>query len=446
DVVATLLDGGLAFVDLLHAAAARGAALLPLNVRLTARELAFQLAESAAKLLVCEAGRLAHLAREAAALVDARARPERIELVANARAALEDRIAPSAPAYGERGPVDSRQTHALVYTSGTTGTPKGALLSQRALFWSAIGSGMRLGLAPADRWLVCMPLYHVGGFSILLRCTLFGSSAILHERFDAERVDRALDEDGVTLVSLVPTMLARVLDARGARRAPRGLRCVLLGGGPAPRELVDRARSRGFPVATSYGLTEASSQVATQHPTLARSRGCGGLRPLVGTEIAIVDGSREPLHGRAGEIIVRGPTLMSGYQKRPAETARALQDGWLYTGDVGAIDATGALEVFERRRDLIISGGENVYPAEVERVLAEHPAVAEAAVAARADDEFGQRAIAWVVAKRGERLDALELRRFCAERLAAYKIPVEFRNAETLPRNELGKLLREKLA
>jgi O-succinylbenzoic acid--CoA ligase len=291
-----------------------------------------------------------------------------------------------------------------------------------------------------------MPLYHVGGFSILLRCALFGSSAILHERFDAERVDRALDEDGVTLVSLVPTMLARVLDARGARGAPRGLRCVLLGGGPAPRALVDRARARGFPVATSYGLTEASSQVATQLSTLARSRGCGGLQPLVGTEIAIVDGSGEPLRGRAGEIIVRGPTLMSGYQQRPDETARALRGGWLYTGDIGAIGACGGLDVLERRRDLIISGGENVYPAEVERVLAEHPAVAEAAVAGRTDGEFGQRAVAWVVAKRGERLDALELRRFCAERLAAYKIPVEFRSAESLPRNELGKLMREKLA
>ncbi len=445
DVAAVLLENGLAFAEILHAVAQTGVTLLPLNARLTPRELAFQLEESGARILIHGSGSLADLAAESAALIDASKSPDRFEVDPDDTPALAAAAAAPGETPAQRPQIDPARTLALVYTSGTTGSPKGALLSQRNLFWNAIGSAMHLGTLPEDRWLVCLPLFHVGGLSILLRAALYGSAAILHERFDPERVNRALDDEGVTLVSWVPTMLERVLDARDGRRAPRSLRCVLLGGGPAPRGLIERARSQGFPIAATYGLTEASSQVATQLPTRAESAGAAGLRPIFGTQLNTIDEAGKSVRGRPGEILVRGPTVMEGYWNRPVESEQALRGGWLHTGDIGVLDATGALEVLERRCDLIISGGENIYPSEIERVLLEHPAVVEAAVGGRADADYGRRPVAWLVAASGQRLDPAEIRGFCLDRLAGYKIPVEFAVVDALPRNATGKLLREQI-
>jgi len=445
DIVAVLLENGLAFAEILHAAARRGATLLPLNARLTARELAFQLDESGARILIHESGPLADLARKSVARIQSGRVLERVEVARSPAPALASVAAIGAGSPLDKPRIDPARTLLLIYTSGTTGAPKGALLSQRNLFWSAIGSALHLGAMPQDRWLVCMPLFHVGGLSILLRSALCGSAAILHERFDPDAVNRALDEQGVTLVSWVPTMLERVLEARGQRPAPRSLRCALLGGGPASRGLIERARSQGFPIAATYGLTEASSQVATQHPTSAVAAGASGLRAIFGVELDTIDEDGKSVRGRPGEILVRGPTVMEGYWSRPLDTERALRGGWLHTGDLGILDADGALEVLERRGDLIISGGENIYPSEIEQVLLEHPAVREAAVAGRADAEYGQRPIAWLVAAPGTGLDLAELRGFCAERLARYKIPVDFKRVDALPRNAAGKLLRERI-
>jgi acyl-CoA synthetase (AMP-forming)/AMP-acid ligase II len=167
------------------------------------------------------------------------------------------------------------------------------------------------------------------------------------------------------------------------------------------------------------------------------------LRPIFGTQLNTIDEDGKSVRGRPGEILVRGPTVMDGYWNRPAESERALRGGWLHTGDIGVLDAAGALEVLARRCDLIISGGENIYPSEIEMVLLEHPAVVEAAVAGRADADYGHRPIAWLVAAPGQRLDPAEIRRFCVGRLAGYKIPVEFVVADALPRNATGKLMRE---
>jgi O-succinylbenzoic acid--CoA ligase len=239
-------------------------------------------------------------------------------------------------------------------------------------------------------------------------------------------------------------MLARVLDARGARPAPRQLRFVLLGGGPCPAPLLSRARDAGFPVAPTYGLTEATSQVATRAPDAPQD---AGLAPLPGTEVRIADEAGRWLPpGREGEICVRGPSLMTGYWRRPEATAAALRDGWLHTGDIGRLDAARGLHVLDRRSDLIVSGGENVYPAEVEAVLLAHPAVAEAGVAAVADATWGARPAAWWVARPGAEADADTLARFCRERLAGYKVPVAYRRVASLPRTAAGKLRRHALA
>jgi O-succinylbenzoic acid--CoA ligase len=241
-------------------------------------------------------------------------------------------------------------------------------------------------------------------------------------------------------------MLQRLLDVRGARPAPPRLRCALIGGGPCSRALLERARERGLPVAPTYGLTEATAQVATRPPSHGGDADTP-LTPLLGTQLRIVDahGAEVPPDSE-GEIWVRGPTVMSGYVRDPGPGDTALRDGWLRTGDVGSLDADGRLRVLDRRSDLIVSGGANVYPAEVEAALLEHPAVAEVGVAGVADPEYGKRPVAWWRARAGvDAPSADELRAFCRERLAGYKVPVAFHRVEVLPRNDAGKLLRHRL-
>jgi O-succinylbenzoic acid--CoA ligase len=247
-------------------------------------------------------------------------------------------------------------------------------------------------------------------------------------------------------------MLSQILDLRGDRPSPEELRLVLLGGGPASRDLLARARRLGYPVAPTYGLTEAASQVATRPPDVAIEDGAdlsGGLRPLPGTQIRIASSGEEGAGagegGAVGEIEVRGPTVMQGYLDDPESTERVLHDGWLATGDLGRLDPDGGLRVLDRRSDLIVSGGENIYPAEIESVLLEHPDVAEAGVVGFADDAYGERPHGFLVAARGEPLDLDGVLDFCRERLARYKIPIGLVVVDALPRTASGKLLRREL-
>jgi O-succinylbenzoic acid--CoA ligase len=441
DVVALLLENGVPFVELFYAAVLSGAILLPLNLRLTPIELRAQLRDARARLLVHSGGAIAERARAAAP-------PEvRTVEVANPQRAFERATE------AERGTatlceVRPDSTLAVLFTSGTSGRPKAAELTHANFQWSALASAANIGADPHDRWLACMPLFHVGGLSILVRALLYGNAVVLHERFDAESVDRALDRDDISHVSLVATMLAHVLEARGPRPAPAGLRCVLLGGGPAPTELIERALDLGFPIAPTYGLTEAASQVATRPPGIRAAVAAAGLVPLIGNELRIVaEDGRDCTDGDAGELWLRGPTVMRGYRARPEETAAVLTDGWLHTGDVAIRADDGTLTILDRRSDLIVSGGENVYPAEVEATLLEHPSVVDAAVAAIADPEFGQRPAAWLVFQPDAQPLPSEgaLRKFCRHRLAAYKVPVRFERLDALPRTASGKLRRGEL-
>lgn len=430
DRVAVLLANGLAFVEVLHAAIACGAILVPINTRLAPPEVARLLADADPRVLIHGGGELASLARAASP-----ASLNRIEVGDAWEGPIAKRVAPGADAAGADPIV------ALLYTSGTTGHPKGVLLSDGNLRASAEASRVRLGVREGDRWLACLPLFHVGGLALLLRSLIDGSCVVLHERFDAAQVDAAIDAGGVAFASLVPTGLERLLQQRGARRAPASLRAILLGGAAAPPALVARATRLGFPIATTYGLTEAASQVATRPPG---GRGAG-LAPLPGTRLRIVDERGVPCRtGVPGQILVASPSVMRGYWRRPDDTAIALAGGWLHTGDIGALDANGGLHVFARRSDLIVSGGENVYPAEVEAVLAAHPDVEEVAVAGVPDAEFGARPAAWIVGERAPSPAAL--RRFCRARLAGFKVPVAFHFVAALPRNANGKVLRDRLA
>jgi len=441
DVVALLLENGIPFVELFFAAVLSGAVLLPLNLRLTPTELQQQLRDAQAGLLVHGGGEIAIRANAAAP------RGTRCLEVAGTLRAFEP-LSESEPSQAAFAEVRPDSTLAVLFTSGTSGAPKAAELTHANFHWSALASAAHIGADPDDRWLACMPLFHVGGLSILVRALLHGNTVVLLDRFDAEVVDRSLDRDGISHVSLVSTMLSRLLDVRGERPAPASLRCVLLGGGPAPPNLIDRALDLGFPIAPTYGLTEAASQVATRPPGSRPPAAGTGLLPLVGNELRIVaEDGRDCADGDAGELWLRGPTVMRGYRGRPRETAAALADGWLHTGDIGIRAGDGTLTILERRSDLIVSGGENIYPAEVEAVLREHPDIVDAAVAPIEDPEFGQRPAAWLVfdPQAGAMPTSSALRRFCRLRMAAYKVPIRFEALAALPRTTAGKLQRREL-
>ena len=318
---------------------------------------------------------------------------------------------------------------AVVATSGTSGAPKTVELGADAIRWSALATSAALAAGPGDRWLCCVPVHGAAGLAVLARAWHTGLPVEVHERFDPEAVRAAAGR--ATLVSLVPAMLRRLLAA--GDEAAR-FRRVLLGGGPVPAALVGEATGRGVGLVRTYGLTETfGGMVHDGHP-------------LDGAELRIGGVWTSGATASEGEILVRGPMLFRRYRGDPARTAAVLRDGWLRTGDLGRVGRDGRLAVLGRRDDLVISGGVNVHPDEVEAVLATHPGVAEAAVAGRPDPEWGQRVAAYVVPRDPASPPTLaELRAFTRRRLAAAKAPRELVLVPALPRSPSGKLLRRLL-
>ena len=376
-------------VVLIHALMKLGAVVLPLNPRLSEEERNAVLREARPTIELDDAGQLTQTEADM-------------------------------PLLGEH---DMDQIHCRILTGGSSGAPRAVGLTYGNHLWSAVGSAFNIGVQPDDRWLCCLPLSHVSGLSIVMRSAIYGTAVVLHDGFETERVAAALDEDGITVVSLVSTMLVRLLDAGADLSGPRA---ILVGGGPVPSDALEEALGKGATVVQTYGLTEACSQVTTLSPPDAwRKLGSAG-RPLLTTHLRIQD----------GEILVQGPTVAPGC---------ADADGWLHTGDLGRIDDEGFLYVEDRIDDMIVSGGENVVPAEVEQVLLRHPEVVEAAVVGREDPEWQQAVTAVVVLQNGAGATADELRRHCAESLASFKVPKRVELAAALPRAPSGKLLRRAL-
>ena len=321
------------------------------------------------------------------------------------------------------GEHDMDEIHCRILTSGSTGSPHTVGLTYGNHLWSAVGSAFNIGVEPSDRWLCCLPLTHIAGLSIIMRSVIYGTTAVLHDGFDTDRVAASLAGEGITVVSLVSTMLVRLLEAGADLTGPRA---ILVGGGPVPADILEQALGRGATVVQTYGLTESCSQVTTLAPAEARRKLGSAGRPLLTTHLRILD----------GEILVQGPTVAPG---------AADADGWLHTGDLGRIDDEGFLYVEDRIDDLIVTGGENVVPAEVEGVLLRHPEVLEAAVVGREDPEWQQAVTAVVVLRSDSEASADDLRRHCASELAPFKVPKRVELASALPRTPSGKLMRRAL-
>ena len=432
--VALLCRNGLHVPELVHAIHYLGAVLVPLNTRLTPRELEYQLQDAACTCLIYDEAY--------------RAQAEAIQERLPRLSCVRTDALPHVESFGVplQAEMDTEDLHTIMYTSGTTGHPKGVLLSYENHWSSAVGSVLNLGFTEHDRWLAAVPLFHISGLSILMRSVIYGMSVVIHERFDPAAANRAIQEQGVTIVSVVSNMLARMLDELNGRRYPDSFRCMLLGGGPAPRPLLEACRDQDIPVFQTYGMTETASQIVTLPPEFSLTKLGSAGKPLFLSELRIMkDGAVAPPYIE-GEIEVRGPNVTKGYLNRPDATAKAIRDGWLATGDVGYVDEEGFLYVLDRRNDLIISGGENVYPAEIEAVLLSHPAVAEAGVTGMNNEVWGQVPLAFVALRSGAaRPKEEELRAYCRERLAKYKVPARVYVVDALPRNASNKLLRREL-
>ncbi|MDP9187734.1 MAG: o-succinylbenzoate--CoA ligase, partial [Actinomycetota bacterium] len=388
-VVAIAMQPGLEYATALHALMKLGATAFPIDPRLSGQERATALGPRPPALVVEEPGD------------------------------LEGHEA-DMPLLGE---LDLDAPCTRVLTSGTSGRSRPVEHTYGNHLWSAVGSAFNLGVDPSDRWLCCVPLFHVSGISILLRSAIYGTTAIVHDGFDVDRVAESLERDEVTIVSLVTTMLTRLIDAGAAIERPRA---ILVGGGPVPDEMLEEALGLGATVVQTYGLTEASSQVTTLAPEDAqRKRGSAG-RALLTTHVRIAE----------GEILVQGPTVAPG---------AVSEDGWLHSGDCGRIDRDGFLWVDGRRDDVIITGGENVAPGEVEQVLIGHPDVVDVAVVGRPDPDWQNAVVAVLVTSGTSEPDRDSLRSWCSARLAPYKVPKRFERVSELPRTASGKLRRAEL-
>ncbi|MCO6414717.1 AMP-binding protein [Siccirubricoccus sp. KC 17139] len=413
---------------LLAACARLGAILVPLNWRLAAPELRFMLEDSGARLLFALPE---HLALAEAAL------PPACALLAPAAPPT----GPAPPALGEAG-----DALLLIYTSGTTGRPKGAVLDQRALLANALNGRRLHALGPADRVLTVLPMFHVGGLNIqTVPALLAGATVLLHPRFEPDAFFDTLAAERPTLTLLVPAVMqALVAHPRWKTADLSCLRAIGAGSSDVPLPLIEAFQARGVPVQQVYGATETSPIALYQSVAEAMAHPGSIGRPAALCDCRVVDAAGRPLPpGEAGEIEVRGPNVMRGYWKAPEATAAALRQGWFRTGDVGIRDAAGRFWFTDRLKHLIISGGENIYPAEVERVLREAPGVAEGAVCGRPDLRWGEVPVALVVP--GEGFDPDAVLRFFEGRLARFKHPRAVIAVPSLPRTALGKVQVEAL-
>lgn len=412
-----------------HACARLGTSYVPHGFRLTTDELEWQVREAEVTTLVVDEQR-ASLALDVASRCVVQIIP------------LANLMAPSSPRTSAPAPViDLQREAAVLFTSGTTGRPKGARITYGNLWFSAAGSALFLGHQPGDVWLATLSLHHIGGLSILYRAVTGGATVDLYERFDEISAISSI-QAGSNFVSLVPTMLQRVLNTYDSESPwPPTLRGVLLGGAAAPRALIERGLVAGLPLLPTYGLTETSSQAATLRPAevLQHPESSGRALPL--TELRIVVDGNEGLPGEPGEIEVRGPSVFAGYLGEPDRDPAS----WFATGDVGYLDEDGFLHVVDRRNDLIVSGGENIYPAEIERVLLDHPLVRDAAVVGVTDEKWGARPIAGIEWTGPTGTAETELREHCRTALSAFKVPDRITEMATIPRSPAGKLLRREV-
>jgi len=440
DVVAVVLPNRVELVVAMYAAWQLGAALTPVNPALTEDEVSYQLADAGARLAVVDASTGA-LVTGVAVLDVAHV----LTAAPESTASPESTVSPESTAASAFDGSQADDLALLIYTSGTTGRPKGVCLDHANLAAMTTALQAEFRFTAADRALLILPLFHVNAIMLSIVTPLAaGGSAMILPKFDQRTFWDSVEKERPTYFSAVPAIYV-FLSALPADVKPdtSSVRFVVCGAAPMPPSaIVDFETRYAIPLVEGYGLSESTVALTVNPIAGPRKAGTVG-RPLPGLEVAIMDDGGQLLPpGADGEVVARGGTIMRGYLAKPEETAAALRDGWLHTGDVGHLDEDGYLVLVDRKKELIIRGGENISPSEVEAVLARHPSVLEVAVVGRPDPVMGEEPVAFVVARTGHEIDVAELLDSVRTVLAKFKVPKEVRVVGGLPRNAVGKILK----
>ena len=466
DRVAVLSMNETEYVFLLFACQKLGAMLLPLNYRLAPRELEWILSNAEPKLLIhqeqyddvvagIDSGVLPdqriHFgsAAEGQAHAQAHGTGHTAQGDVPGGATFVARLLDSSLASDPVGVDGDFDTPCMIlYTSGTTGRPKGALITNGMLFWNSVNTSLRLNLVQSDVTLTYTPFFHTGGWNVLTTPFLHrGGKLIVMQKFDADRILELVEAEGLTILFGLPTIMEMLrrsdrFDATGFE----DVRYAIVGGEPMPLELIRVWHDRGVPIRQGYGLTEFGPNVFSLNEEHAVAKiGSIGF-PNFYIDARVVDDDDRPLGaGEVGELVLRGPVCTAGYWRNPEATAEAMRGGWFHTGDLVKRDEDGFYYVVDRKKDMYKSGGENVYPVEVEHFLRTHPAVRDVAVIGVPDEKWGEVGKAFVVTEEGETLTADELVEFCAGQLARFKTPKHIELIDELPKGDSGKIQKKAL-
>lgn len=445
--VCLLLNPSIFYVSLVHALTRIGAVIVPLNPRQSSSEILLQISDCTPKLVLYEESftpLVKEIQRKASSL-----NKEKLVLTVfkNSEEFLDGNHHNDEKVRG--GQIKAYSPHSIIYTSGSTGAPKGVVLTAWNLWSNAISFGNCYRTLTSDRWLLAMPLYHVGGYMIIFRSVILGSGIVIqHGKFDANTVSRSIDRDRVTLISLVPTMLESLLKVR-KQKFPKKFRFIFLGGSTAPPSLVQKVAMRKLPVVLVYGMTESCSMIAATRLTSLSSKNNQpktiSYHAMVPTQIKIRRRESKKRSGQVGRILIRGPTIFLGYWKNNDVEPR--RSAWFDTGDVGYEKPDGRIIVLGRENDMIITGGENVYPIEVESPLLTHKAIEDAVVIGRDDPRWGQRIeVVLKIKPNYDRPTRSELDTFLRKRIGSYKIPKAYHYLSTFAKTQDGKVKRAAIA
>ncbi|MCR4416267.1 MAG: long-chain fatty acid--CoA ligase [Ignavibacteria bacterium] len=442
DRIVILAENSLEHIVLFSVAQKTGLILVPLNYRLASREIDYQLNDSKPQLIIYEEKYFNSISELKSFQVIRNKIDFNSFISLNEKEKNHEHLFKSIENFDENHPLF------ILYTSGTTGVPKGALYTHKMLFWNSINTALRLDITSNDRSVSCTPMFHTGGWNVIPTPFLHhGAYVCLMKKFDPEIVLKLLEEEKATMFMAVPTMLSMMAQSSYFEKVDlSSVKYFIIGGEPMPLPLIEIWHKKGVPIRQGYGLTEVGPSVTSLHQDDAvRKIGSIGKINFYLKYKIVDDNGEEVKQGEVGEFILKGPSVTPGYWNNPEATKESLKDGWFYTGDLVREDDEGFLYVVDRKKNMFISGGENVYPAEIEKFLYTHPLIQEVAVIGVPDEKWGEVGKAFIKLKEGASISSEELRKYCEGNLARYKIPKYFEMIDEIPKSETGKIDRKTL-